>query len=199
MLRRKAYNQLLQWKLKKGRECLLIKGARQIGKTYLARVFGKNEYQSFIEINFLKNPELKEIFSGSLAVTDIYKRLTAYLPTAKLIAGKTLIFLDEIQKCAAARTALKFLAEDQRFDVIASGSLLGLHYGQDCDPDVEQIASIPVGYERQLTMYSMDFEEFLWALGYQEDTISYLHEFFIKMEKVPDVINDNYLIQRLLI
>ncbi len=192
MLKRKAYDVLSKWKADHGKECLLIKGARQIGKTYLVEQFGRNEYESFIEINFLKQPELKSIFSGDLTSEEIYKRISAYIPNVKLVVGKTLIFLDEIQKCADARTALKFLAEDRRFDVIASGSLLGLHYGQDADIDVEEISSVPVGYERQIMMYSLDFEEFLWAYGYKDEQIDYLKGFFTGKEKVPAEINGKF-------
>ena len=156
MLRRKAFQNLVDWKKTKKHETLLIKGARQIGKTFLVREFGKNEYKSFIEINFLKNPDLKAIFEGELTAAEIYKRISAHIPSVKLIKGETLIFLDEIQKCAKARTSLKFLAEDDSYDIICSGSLLGLHYGQDDDKEVEEVESIPVGFERQLVMYSMD-------------------------------------------
>ena len=192
MLQRKIYQYLLDWKANKQRECLLIKGARQIGKTYIVQQFGAAEYESFIEINFVRYPSLKEIFEGDLDASEIYKRMTAHLPGIRLIEGKTLIFLDEIQRCAKARTALKFLAEDDRFDVIASGSLLGLHYGQDDDDEVDEIESVPVGYERQVVMYSMDFEEFLWAYGYGEDTVSYLRSFFTSLSKVPEDINARF-------
>lgn len=192
MLQRKIYQFLLDWKVSKQRECLLIKGARQIGKTFIVQQFGAAEYESFIEINFVRYPSLKDIFEGDLDATEIYKRMTAHLPGIRLIEGKTLIFLDEIQRCSKARTALKFLAEDDRFDVIASGSLLGLHYGQDDDDEVEPVESIPVGYERQIVMYSMDFEEFLWAYGYGSDTISYLQSFFSSLSKVPDDVNAKF-------
>lgn len=192
MLKRKVYDSLLEWKANRGDECLLIKGARQIGKTYVVEQFGKTEYESFIEINFLKQPALKAIFAGDLTSEDIYKRMSAFIPNIKLVEGNTLIFLDEIQKCANARTALKFLAQDRRFDVIASGSLLGLHYGQDADDDVEEVSSIPVGYERQITMYSLDFEEFLWAYGYDAAAIDYLNGFFDSKEKVPAEINEKF-------
>ena len=125
MLKRKMYQFLLEWKSKKERECLLIKGARQIGKTFIVEELGRNEYKSFVEINFLKTPGLKEIFEGDLSADEIYKRMSAHLPGTRFTKGSTLIFLDEIQKCANARTALKFLAEDGRYDVIASGSLPG--------------------------------------------------------------------------
>ena len=192
MLRRKAYDDLLKWKNSKSHETLLIKGARQIGKTFLVREFGKNEYKSFIEINFLKNPSLKEIFDGELTAEEIYKRLSAHLPSTNLIKGETLIFLDEIQKCAKARTSLKFLAEDDRFDIICSGSLLGLHYGQDADDEVEEIESVPVGYERQLIMYSLDFKEFLWAYGYKDEDIAYIKTFFDDKKKIPSDIVQKY-------
>ncbi|MBO4229764.1 MAG: ATP-binding protein [Clostridia bacterium] len=190
MLKRKMYQFLLDWKAHKGKECLLIKGARQIGKTFIVEEFGKNEYKSFIEINFLKTPGLKVIFEGDLTADEIYKRMSAHLPGTRFAKDGTLIFLDEIQRCASARTALKFLAEDGRYDVIASGSLLGLHYGQDADEEVDEIESIPVGFERQVVMYSMDFEEFLWAYGYEQDTVDYLRSFYEKKEKVPDDINE---------
>ena len=192
MLKRKIYGSLCEWKKNKKKECLMIKGARQIGKTFIVRQFGNEKYKSFIEINFLKNPELKGIFNDSLDANEIYKKMTAYMPGIKLIPGDTLIFLDEIQKCASARTAVKFLAEDDRYDVIESGSLLGLHYGQDADKEVEKAESIPVGYERQMIMYSLDFEEFLWGCGYSDDAIDYLREFFHSHNKVPDDINKKY-------
>ena len=118
--------------------------------------------------------------------------MSAHLPGINLIEGKTLIFLDEIQKCAKARTALKFLAEDNRFDVICSGSLLGLHYGQDADDEVEEVESVPVGYERALMMYSLDFMEFLWAYGYKDSDIDYLKSFFDKKEKLPYDIAEKF-------
>ena len=186
------YVKLQEWKKSKNKECLLIKGARQVGKTYLVREFGRTEYESFIEINFHMNSDLKVVFDGNRSAEEIYKRLTANLPGIKLIPGKTLIFLDEIQKCANARTALKFLAEDGKYDVIASGSLLGLAYGMDDDSEVEEVESVPVGYEKQMMMYSLDFEEFLWAYGYGKDTLEYLKSFFDSKEKIPTDVNQKF-------
>ncbi len=188
MLKRKMYDKLLEWKNTKKKECLLLKGARQVGKTYLVRQFGKNEYDSFIEINFHMQSSLKVIFEGDRSAEEVYKRITANIPGVKLVPGKTLIFLDEIQKCSDARTALKFLAEDNRYDVIASGSLLCLSYGQDDDREVKEIESVPVGYEKQVMMYSLDFEEFLWSYGYGNDTVDYLRSFFESREKIPSEI-----------
>ena len=170
MLKRKAYDKLKEWKTQHKNNCLMVKGARQVGKTYLIREFGKSEYENFVEINFIKNQELKQIFNGALDADSVYKRMTAMVEGVKLAKGKTLIFLDEIKACGAARTALKFLAEDGRFDVITSGSLLGLTYGEDADENTEEPESVPTGYETFLTMYSLDFEEFLWAEGYENAT-----------------------------
>ena len=192
ILRRKIYDYLLDWKANKDRKCLLIKGARQVGKSFIVEQFGKENYDSFIEINFIFHPELINAFSGSLAVDDITRALSLSLPEARFIPGRTLIFLDEIQQCPLARTALKSFAIDSRYDVIASGSLLGLHYGQDAEMK-EPIPSIPVGYEHQVQMHSLDFEEFLWAKGISEDNISYLHGMLRKEEKIPEPINDHMM------
>ena len=178
MLKRKMYERLLSWKKQPKKECILLKGARQVGKTFLVREFGRKEYESFIEINFLEKPELKTAFAGEISAQEIYKRLTANLPSIKLIPGKTLLFLDEIQACSKARMALKFLSEDGTLDVIASGSLLGLSYGRDDDDRVERVESVPVGYEKSLMMYPLDFEEYLWANGFPDETISYLKTYF---------------------
>lgn len=192
MLKRKLYNELIEWKQNKSRECLLVKGARQVGKTYLVEDFGRRNYANFIELNFIFHPELISVFDGSLEVDDLIMRMSAHFRNAKFVPGKTLIFLDEIQRCPNARTALKAFALDDRFDVIASGSLLGLHYGQD--PTVkEEIPSIPVGYEKHLVMYSMDFEEFLWAVGISDTVIEEIRGCFDKLKKVPEDINGLFM------
>lgn len=191
MLKRKIYQKLVDWKRTHKNNCLMVEGARQVGKTYIIREFGKKEYESFIEINFIKNQELKQIFNGSLDADSIYKRMSAMINGVNFVKENTLIFLDEIQACGNARTALKFLAEDGRFDVITSGSLLGLTYGEDADENTEEPESVPTGYEMFLTMYSLDFEEFLWAEGY-ENGISYLRELFDNKEKVPFALNEKY-------
>lgn len=194
MLKRKAYQQLLDWKNNKHnkslKETILIKGARQVGKSYLVEKFGENEYESFVEINFIKEPELKNAFKGDKKPDDIYNRLSIYIPDLKLIPGKTLFFLDEIQVCGDARTAIKFLACDLRYDFISSGSLLGLEYGEEGDENVEVPESIPVGYEQKITMYPMDFEEYLWAKGYKEEQLLYIKSFFDKNERIPKDINE---------
>lgn len=193
MIKRKMYKYLINWKQKKDKSALIIKGARQVGKSYLVREFGRNEYESYIEINFLKNPLYKNIFKGDLSAEEIFKRLSAYIPNLKIIPFKTLLFLDEIQVCAEARTAVKFLVEAGSVDVISSGSLLGLSYLEDDDKNVTEPTSLPVGYEEQITMYSLDFEEFLWAKGYNDDAIAYLKDFYISNKEVSKELNDKYL------
>lgn len=184
MLKRKIYQTLLDWKNTKRNECLLIKGARQVGKSFIIREFGRKNYQSFIELNFYQHPEYISIFDGDLTPDEIYKRISLQLLGVKFIEGETLIFLDEIQHCPNARTAIKFLAQDNRYDVISSGSLLGLHY--------KEIVSIPVGYEKQIDMYALDFEEFLWAYGYDGVAIKNLKEYFLSKEKIPHAIHDKF-------
>ena len=184
MLKRKIYQTLLDWKNTKRNECLLIKGARQVGKSFIIREFGRKNYESFIELNFYQHPEYISIFDGDLTPDEIYKRISLQLLGVNFIEGKTLIFLDEIQHCPNARTAIKFLAQDNRYDVISSGSLLGLHY--------KEIVSIPVGYEKQIDMYALDFEEFLWAYGYDDIAINNLKEYFLSKEKIPHAIHDKF-------
>ena len=196
MLKRKIYDKLLDWKYKRKTEgikkCLLIKGARQVGKSFIIKEFGKKEYKSFVCIDFFRQPALKSIFDGDLTSEEILKRITANIRDFSLIAGDTLIFLDEIQRCGNARTAIKFLAEDMRFDVISSGSLMGLTYGEDDDGSVEIPESVPVGYESQITMYSLDLEEFLWAYGYDDNAISVLRSYYTSGETIPESIHNKY-------
>jgi predicted AAA+ superfamily ATPase len=188
MLKRKIMSVLEEWKRTKKRKCLLLKGVRQCGKTFIIREFAKQNYKNLIEINFFTNPELKEIFEGSLEMKEIIKKATIKMPNAEFIPGKTLLFLDEIQRCGNARTALKFIAEDDQIDCIASGSMLGIAYNTT--------ESIPVGYEDQIEMYSLDFEEFLWALGFSEVPIGYMKEYFDEKSIVPSSSNDA-MIQRI--
>lgn len=190
--RRKFYERLLQWKSGKHKECLLVKGARQIGKTFIIEKFGREQYESFIEFNFILDPEACSIFEGSLKAEDLYRKISVYDASRRLVPGRTLIFLDEIQECPNARTALKSFAIDGRYDVVASGSLLGIKHKNKKSRMKSEPKSIPVGYERQIVMRSMDFEEFLWARGITEDAIAALKGFRDKMETVPDAINRKY-------
>lgn len=187
MLKRKIYNNLVEWKEKPNKKALLIRGPRQIGKTFIIREFGKAEYESFIELNFIANGDFKKIFDGSLDPKEIYRGILSRVSNANLIEGKTLIFFDEIQMCPLARTALKFLVEDGKYDYISSGSLLGINYKES------DKVSIPVGFEKDIEMHSLDFGEFLWANGIQNDTIDYIKEFYENKQVVPDDINSRFL------
>ena len=149
--------EFLNWKKAGKKDCLLVKGARQVGKTYAIEEFGKKNYENCITLNFFEKPSFKDIFNGELSADEILRNISLRLANFKIAEKQTLLFLDEIQECPQARTALKFLAKDPRFDCIASGSMLGISY--------KELASVPVGYERQIEMFSMDFEEFLWAKG----------------------------------
>jgi len=175
-------NRLLEWKQTKKQECLLLVGARQIGKTFIVREFAKQNYENFVELNFFKHKEHRDVFSGSLDAITICKKISLLFEGVELIPGKTLLFFDEIQDCGQARTALKFLAEDNRFDVIASGSMLGVAF--------KQTKSIPVGYEKKLEMFALDFEEFMWAKGFGDEKVAMIKEYFDKKLKVDDFIND---------
>lgn len=189
-LKRKFYDFLVRWKAIKRQECLLVKGARQIGKTYIIEKFGRENYEEFVEVNFVLNPEYLSVFEGDLSADVIFSRMTAIRPDLRFEAGRTFLFLDEIQECPNARTALKTLAMTDRCDVVASGSLLGIKYKKSQLKKVPR--SIPVGYERQVTMHSLSFEEFLWANGYGDAQLDYLRGFFLRREIVPEAVNERF-------
>ena len=162
-LRRKADIFLENWKRQDDKLPLIISGARQVGKTETIRNFAKNNYKNIIEINFITSPEYKTITEGGYSVGEIIKRISLINPSLKFSCDDTIIFFDEIQDFPDIATSLKFFKSDGRFDVICSGSLLGIQY--------KAISSISVGYKKDYTMRSMDFEEFLWAKGYDETVI----------------------------
>lgn len=180
MLNRKAYDKLLEWKKQPKKKALCVLGARQIGKTTVIRRFGREQYECFVEINFITDTDAAKIFAGTLDASTIITNLTAYTRKA-LIPGKTLILLDEIQACPDARTAIKFLVEDGRFDYIESGSLLGVKH--------KEVRSYPVGFEELYYMYPMDLEEYLWANGVQNSTIEYLRGCYENMTPVSEAVH----------
>ena len=190
MLKRKFYHYLLEWKRTKKRECLLVNGARQVGKTYIIDQFGKENYKQYIYVNFVQNPEYREIFEGSLEPEELYRKMSLAIPRFRLEKKNTLLFLDEIQVCLKARTALKFLAMDDDCDVIASGSLLGIKYKKGKLRKVPR--SIPVGFERQVTMHSLSFEEYLEARGFGPESLALVRNCFTRREIVPDAVNDRF-------
>ena len=167
-LKRKIDKFLDEWLISDKKKPLIIKGARQIGKTKTIEEFAKRNNLSLVEINFVLNPEFRDIFDNGYKVDKILENISFKDPSLEFIPGKTLIFFDEIQKCINAATSLKSFKLDGRFDVICSGSLMGLSY--------KEIESVSTGHKIDYTMYSMDFEEFLWALGYKEEQIENLYE-----------------------
>lgn len=185
MLERKITKDLLEWKNNPDKMCLVVKGARQVGKTYIIDKFARENYDFYTYINFDENENYKTIFDGNLDVDTLIKQMSLRVPNAQLVPGKTLIFLDEIQNCPKARTALKFFAIDKRFDVIASGSLLGINY--------KEVPSYPVGYVEHLEMNSLDFEEFCWANGVSKQSLLDIKEYFINKKQVPQAMHERMM------
>lgn len=167
LLKRKIDKYLIEWKKNSERKPLIVKGARQIGKTESIRNFAKNNYKSVIEINFVLQKQFKDIFDDGFEVDSIIKNISLRDPSLEFIPGDTLIFFDEIQDCINCATSLKAFNQDRRYDVICSGSLMGINYNE--------IESNSVGNKEDYEMYSMNFEEFLWAKGYKEDQIEGLY------------------------
>lgn len=165
-LKRKVDAFLRDWKADPNRKPLIIKGSRQIGKTESITQFAAQNYESVIEINFVRDEKYKGILSDGYEATSIIKNISLIDPSKKFIPGKTLIFFDEITEFPEIATSLKFFCIDKRFDVICSGSMLGVNY--------QRIESNSVGYKKDYDMFSMDFEEFLWAKGYDDKTTAKL-------------------------
>lgn len=190
MLRRKITQMLLDWKNDSmgKKKALVIKGLRQIGKTFIVREFAKENYESEIYINFKNNNDFKNVFEDNLDVNRILLDLSAKMPNAKFIPHKTLIVFDEVQECANARAALKPFVEDGRYDVIATGSLLGIRgYNK------KRGKGVPTGYEHIIYMYPLDFEEFLWAKGVSAEVISYLKDCFQAKRQISKPIHDSMI------
>lgn len=161
LLKRKIDKYLTDWKNRPDRKPLIIKGARQIGKTRSVEWFASQNYASVIEINFIEQKKYREIFNDGFEVDAILKNISLLNPELKFIPGNTIFFFDELQACPNCATSLKFFKLDGRFDVICSGSLMGISYNE--------IESNSVGYKEDYEMHSMDFEEFLWAKGYNDE------------------------------
>ena len=174
-----------KWVDSKNKKCLVIQGARQTGKTYIVERFAEENYEEIVEINFKQIPSAMDIFSGDLTVDNMVMAMRFRFPEKKIIPGKTMIFLDEIQECQEAITSLKFWALDNRFDVIASGSLLGIDY--------KRASSYPVGYVDYLKMYGIDFEEFLWGMGISEDMIRNICGYLSSKAAIPEAIHSQMM------
>lgn len=184
MLKRKIEEALGKWKSTAKRKPLIIKGCRQCGKTWSVLQFARKNYKYVVYLNFFEDPAYSSIFEGSLRVDDLVMKMSALLGgDVKFEAERTCIVLDEIQECPNARTSLKFFKLDGRFDVICTGSLLGIKGYR------EQIVSVPIGYETELTMYPLDFEEFLWANNISVEVIDSLYSHLQTATAVPEAIH----------
>lgn len=180
LLRRKIDQYLTDWKKDPDRLPLIVKGARQIGKTESIRHFGRTQYSHFVEINFILQKQFRDIFDDGYEVNTILSNMTFKNPLLDLVPGDTLILFDELQACPACATSLKAFKTDGRYDVICSGSLMGINYNE--------IESNSVGFKTDVTMYSMDFEEFLWARGYQPEQIELLFSHMLNSTPLPDAV-----------
>ncbi len=174
LLRRKVDAYLIDWKNNPDRKPLIVKGARQVGKTFSVELFANQNYKSVIKINFVEQTKYRNIFDDGFEVDAILKNISLLNPDFKFIPGDTIFFFDELQACPNCATSLKFFKLDGRFDVICSGSLMGINY--------KEIESNSVGYKEGYEMHSMDFEEFLWAKGYSDEFVEELYEHMHNLE-----------------
>lgn len=188
MLRRKVYKQLLEWRKSQSskRKALFVTGARQIGKSYLIRHLGQTQYASLVEINLLRDAVAKETLAGARNTQDFMNRL-ATLSQAPFVEHNTLVFIDEIQELPDVATYAKFLVEDGRYDYAFSGSMLGTQF--------KGVRSFPVGYATEIEMRPMDFEEFCWAAGVQEDALDQVRQAFALKQPLEGYLHDHLLAQ----
>ena len=190
MYKRKIERILSQWKSKKEHKPLVIKGCRQCGKTSSVVDFANRNYKHVVYIDFHEHKEYKSFFAGALDVDTLTMTISAGIRGARFVAGETCLVLDEIQDCPNARASLKFFKLDGRYDVICTGSLLGVNGYRTKEEQIEEEnASVPVGFEQIVTMYPMDFEEWLWANGIKQQHIDYLRNCLLDETPVAEGIH----------
>jgi len=182
MLKRKAYDKMVFWKERKTKQGLLVTGARQVGKTYLIREFARNYYAHCVEINLIENKRAAASLDEAETVNDLLLRISLLAET-QLVPGETVIFIDEVQKSKEMVTAIKFLVEQGDYDFILSGSLLGV--------ELANIRSVPVGYLDTITMFPLDFEEFLWALHLPVEAFAMARDSFSRRRALPIFVHDS--------
>ena len=193
VLKRKLYDYLLRWKEKdrSSRKPLVVKGSRQVGKTTIVRDFAEKNYENVVYLDFRKMKGLRGAFNGDFDIDSIVAQLTARMPDAKVVPGKTVFIFDEVQDCNNARASLKYFHLDGRYDVICTGSMLGIKgYNRD---ETDNRRGVPVGFEEIVTMHPLDFEEFLWAYGITDDAIAMARECFEKRKQLPQVLHETFL------
>lgn len=167
LLRRKIDRYLTEWKNRSDHMPLIIKGARQVGKTASVMEFARANYRNVVAINFVLEQKYKAVFDDGYDVDSVIRNISLINPDFMFESGNTLVFFDEMQDCPQCATCLKAFCIDGRYDVICSGSLMGINY--------REIESNSVGYKEDYTMHSMDFEEFLWAKGYNDGFVEGLY------------------------
>jgi predicted AAA+ superfamily ATPase len=180
-MKRKITDALVEWKNGKNRKPLIVNGARQIGKTYIINEFGKTHFSNLVYINLETNPAIREIFEGNIEPSSLIQSLESHTDQ-RIIAGETLLFLDEVQSSERALTSLKYFCEQApQYHIVAAGSLLGVAINREK-------YSFPVGKVDEMNMYPFDFEEFLWAFG-REKLIEMIREHYTKFEPLPEPIH----------
>ena len=189
MFKRKIEKYLKEWKSDEHKMPLIIKGCRQCGKTFSVLDFARKNYGNVVYLDFFLNPQYKSIFDDSLEIDNILVNISTLLPNVRIVPGDTCFVFDEIQDCPRARTSLKFFKIDGRFDVICTGSLLGVSGYRSQDTEDDRFAPVPVGYEKIVDMYPMDFEEWLWTNGIQEAVFRKLEDCLSSLVPVPEVIH----------
>ncbi len=189
MFRRKITDEIIRWKNDTGKKkALVIKGMRQVGKTYIVQAFAKDNYENVVYINFKDNESAKKIFDGDFVVDRMTLDISATIPQARFVPGKTVIIFDEVQECANARASIKAFMLDGRYDIICTGSLLGIKgYNR------KKNRGVPTGFEHIVYMKPMDFEEFLWAKGISETVIEEVKNKFNERKPVSDAIHTSML------
>ena len=180
-LKRKAYEKLLEWKKTPGHKPLIVEGLRQVGKSYLVLQFARENYENVIVFDFRYDPKTRDFFQGDLVVDEILRKAYPFFPKASFAPGKTVIIFEEIGDCPAARASLKPFYQDGRFDIIATGSLLGVANYRRRSKE-----KLPTGYEEFLKMYPLDFEEFLWAIGASEAFINTMRAHVQSFAEIPE-------------
>ncbi len=184
-MRRKITDKLVEWKNRPKHKTLMVFGARQVGKTYIITEFAKEHYDHYVYVNFMGNDEVKSAFNKTLNVDNIITGLSIYDPSFTFVPHRTLIILDEIQDCPRAIAALKPLTMDDRYDIIASGSLLGIN--------MKDVPSYPVGYVEREYLNPMDFEEFLWALGVSEEILAGVKASIRSKEPLAEIVHNKFM------
>lgn len=193
MFRRKIESKLLSWLEETSHKPIVVKGVRQCGKTSSVVDFANHHFKHVVYLDFREHPEYKKFFLPNLDIDAIIMRITAAMPNVEIEPNATCFIFDEVQDCPRARGALKYFHLDGRYEVMCTGSLLGVNGYKTKDELAEEAdASIPVGFEEIVTMYPMDFEEWLWANGIRQLHIDYLKKCLHDVVPVEDALHDRF-------